>query len=118
MKTSSCSSMLLLALACFACLACGNPRGNGAQQQGAPSGAGPAASGLAGGGELVRPPFEVTGDAQGLLLVWYDERGDVHLANQRSEIPEARRASVRVDALELAPEQRLDPAFVYVADLR
>ncbi len=69
-------------------------------------------------GEVVRPPFDVTGDADGLLLVWYDERGDAHPADKRSEVPEANRERVRVDALELAPDQRLDPAFVYVADLR
>jgi glutaredoxin len=69
-------------------------------------------------GEVVRPPFEVAGDAEGLLLVWYDEQGDAHPANKRSEIPDANRQRVRVEALELAPDQRLDPAFVYVADLR
>jgi glutaredoxin len=69
-------------------------------------------------GEAVTPPFEVSGDAEGLLLVWYDERGDARPASRRSEIPDAQRKSVRVDALELAPEQRLDAAYVYVADLR
>src|ERR1700712_2900879 len=96
------------------CIACGNPSSEAirkAQANGTPIVAAPSAA-------LVKPPFEVKGDAEGLLLVWYDERGDVHLANQRSEIPEDRRSSVRVDALELAPEQRLDRAFVYVADLR
>ncbi|MDB4975089.1 MAG: hypothetical protein JWN48_3430 [Myxococcaceae bacterium] len=116
MKTYSCGSVLLLALA-SAAFACGNPsRQSGGQA--APSGAPVARAPAASIGEPARPPFEVAGEAQGLLLVWYDERGDVHLANQRSEIPEAQRASVRVDALEVAPEQRLDPAFVYVADLR
>ena len=69
-------------------------------------------------GEAVKPPFAVEGEADGLLLVWYDEQGAAHPASNRGEIPESHRASVRVDALELAPEQRLDPAFVYVADLR
>lgn len=69
-------------------------------------------------GESVRPPFEVRGEAEGLLLVWFDEQGDAHPANKRSEVPEGSRERVRVDALELAPDQRLDPAFVYVADLR
>jgi len=97
-------------------LSCGNPPtqaglGKSATQ---PSSAGPAAS----QGELVRPPFEVKGLVEGLLLVWYDERGAAHPASQRADVPEANRASVRVDALELPPEQRLDPAFVYVADLR
>jgi glutaredoxin len=69
-------------------------------------------------GEAVRPPFEVRGEAEGLLLVWYDAQGDAHPANKRAEVPEESRARVRVDALELAPDERLDPAFVYVADLR
>lgn len=79
---------------------------------------GAAAEGAAVAGELVEPPFAVQGEADGLLLVWYDAQGGAHPAGSRSEVPEAQRARVRVDALELAPEQRLDPAFVYVADLR
>ncbi|HEY8428251.1 MAG TPA: glutaredoxin family protein [Sandaracinaceae bacterium] len=68
-------------------------------------------------GELVTPPFEVRGEAEGLLLVWFDEEG-LHTANRRSEIPEERRAMVRVDDLSLPPDARLDPELVYVADLR
>lgn len=68
-------------------------------------------------GELVAPPFEVRGEAEGLLLVWFDAEG-LHTAARRSDIPEERRAMVRVDDLSLAPEDRLDPEFVYVADLR
>lgn len=68
-------------------------------------------------GEAVEPPFEVSGEAEGLLLVWFDEEG-LHTAARRSEIPEAHRDAVRVDDLSLAPDERLDPAFVYVADLR
>lgn len=64
------------------------------------------------------PPFEVRGEAEGLLLVWYDEKGEAHSASSRTEVPEAHRASVRVDALEVPPEQRLDPDYVYVTDLR
>lgn len=68
-------------------------------------------------GEEVTPPFEVKGDCEGLLLVWFDDDGP-HSATRRDEIPEAHRERVRVDSLRLAPEDRLDPAFVYVADLR
>lgn len=76
------------------------------------------ASASAAAGQPVRPPFDVKGTAEGLLLVWYDEHGTAHPAGQRSDVPEGNRRSVRVDALELPPEQRLDPAYVYVADLR
>lgn len=68
-------------------------------------------------GEAVVPPFEVKGDCEGLLLVWFDEEG-AHTATSRDDIPEAHRERVRVDSLRLAPEDRLDPAFVYLADLR
>jgi glutaredoxin len=68
--------------------------------------------------ELVTPPFDVRGEADGLLLVWYDGRGEAHTASNRSDIPAEQRASVRVDALELAPDQRLDGDYVFVADLR
>lgn len=64
------------------------------------------------------PPFAVSGEAEGLLLVWYDDSGGAHAAARRSDVPEANRGRVRVDSLEIAPEQRLDPAYVYVADLR
>jgi glutaredoxin len=66
----------------------------------------------------VTPPFTVASEAEGLLLVWYDETGGAHAAARRGDVPEANRARVRVDSLEIAPEQRLDPAYVYVADLR
>lgn len=65
----------------------------------------------------VNPPFDVRGEAEGLLLVWYDQQG-IHTATKRSEIPEASRAQVRVDSLSVAPDQRLDPDSLYVADLR
>lgn len=67
-------------------------------------------------GEEVKPPFAVQGEAEGLLLVWFDEQGP-HIATKRSEIPEAHRQRVRVDSNRVSPEQRLDPEFVYVADL-
>jgi glutaredoxin len=68
--------------------------------------------------ESVKPPFAVAGEADGLLLVWYDETGAPRSAQKRSEVPEAQRAHVRIDSLEVPPEKRLDPAFMYVADLR
>ena len=68
-------------------------------------------------GEPVTPPFEVAGDAEGLLLVWFDEDG-LHTAESRDEIPAERRAAVRVDDLSLPPDERLDPELVYLADLR
>jgi glutaredoxin len=43
--------------------------------------------------------------------------GGAHTATKRSDIPEAQRRHVRVDSLDVAPDKRLDPAFVYVADL-
>ncbi len=67
-------------------------------------------------GEVVEPPFAVAGEAEGLLLVWFDEEGS-HVAARRSEIPEARRARVRVDDLSLSADRALDPSLVYVADL-
>lgn len=65
----------------------------------------------------VKPPFEVAGELEGLLLVWFDGEG-LHTAQKRSEIPEAQRAAVRIDSLHVAPEARLDPEHVYVADVR
>jgi glutaredoxin len=67
--------------------------------------------------EPIKPPFDVSGEADGLLLVWYDQEG-LHTATKRSEIPEARRGAVRVDSLKVAPDARLDADSVYVADLR
>lgn len=68
-------------------------------------------------GEIVTPPFSVSGDLHGLMLVWFDEQGP-HIANTRDEIPAARRDRVRIDSLSLSPEQRLDPSYVYLADVR
>lgn len=64
-----------------------------------------------------KPPFAIAGECEDLLLVWYDAEG-LHTATKRSEIPEPRRAQVRVDSLRVAPEARLDADHVYVADLR
>jgi glutaredoxin len=65
----------------------------------------------------IKPPFDVNGDLDGLLMVWFDAEG-LHTAQKRSEIPEAQRAAVRVDSLNAAPDARLDPEHLYVADLR
>lgn len=67
-------------------------------------------------GEVVTPPFEVSGAAEGLVLTWYDEEGP-HVASSRTEIPTERRAEVRVDSLSIAPDER-DPDHVFIADLR
>ncbi|MGF1469792.1 MAG: glutaredoxin family protein [Sandaracinaceae bacterium] len=64
----------------------------------------------------VEPPFEVRGEAEGLLLTWFDESG-IHVAPTRSAVPEERRGAVRVDDLDRPPEARPDPDHVYVADL-
>jgi glutaredoxin len=68
-------------------------------------------------GEAVTPPFAVQGELDGLLIVWFDKDGS-HTAKRRSDIPESQRAEVRVDSLGIAPDKRLDPDHVYVADLR
>jgi glutaredoxin len=68
-------------------------------------------------GSPVAPPFAVRGELDGLLLVWFDQEG-LHTAKHRSDIPDDRRAQVRVESLSVAPNQRLDPDHVYVADLR
>ena len=98
-------------LCVLVCLGCGNPPSSPATTQGRP--ADPIAS-----AESVTPPFAIGPEAEGLLLVWYDGEGAAHSAKSRADIPEPSRMRVRVDSLEVAPEQRLDPAFVYVADLR
>jgi glutaredoxin len=95
------------ALFAFALWACGNPPPE--------SGSRPNPTATA---EVVKPPFVVAGEAEGLLLVWYDAAGKPQPATKRSDIPEAQRARVRVDSLEIAPDKRLDPGFVYVADLQ
>ncbi len=92
-------------------IACGNPAPGSAPAAGESSDPLARAS-------VVTPPFPVQGEADGLLLVWYDAEGAAHPARSRAEVPAEQRARVRVDSLEVAPDQRLDPAFMYVADLR
>jgi glutaredoxin len=65
----------------------------------------------------VDPPFAMRGNCEGLLLAWFDANG-VHVVDRRSDVPEGRREHVRVDSLDLAPGDRLDPDDVFVADLR
>jgi glutaredoxin 3 len=101
--------------------ACGNPvpgTATGASDD-SPAASTPQkpASPAAEAGRPVAPPFAVRGELDGLLLVWFDQQG-LHTAKRRSDIPEARRAHVRVESLSVAPSQRLDPEHVYVADLR
>lgn len=67
-------------------------------------------------GEVAVPPFEVRGDCEDLMLVWFDEEGP-HAASRRAEVPAERRGEVRVDSLEIDPDDR-DPDHVFVADLR
>lgn len=103
---------LAVALIAAASLGCtlGNPTGQ------ARSGDEPAnAGGIT--GDPVSPPFAVSGELEGLFLVWFDAEG-THTASSRSDIPEAHREHVRVDSLALAPDQRLDPELVYLADVR
>jgi glutaredoxin len=92
-------------------LACGNP--SPSSSRATQGGADPLAQAVP-----VTPPFAVQGEAEGLLLVWYDAEGVAHSARSRSEVPVESRVRVRVDSLEVAPDQRLDPAFMYVADLQ
>jgi glutaredoxin len=110
----------LLALVSCQLLACGNPldrlskRNESGSAQAAPANGSAAAAGEL---ENIKPPFAVQGELDGLLLVWFDAEG-VHTAQKRSEVPEAQRAHVRIDALTVAPDARLDADHVYVADLR
>ncbi len=61
-------------------------------------------------------PFDLRGDLEGLMLVYYDAEG-AHTATTRSEVPEGAREHVLVDDLNIAPEER-EAGVVYVADLR
>jgi len=92
----------------------GNPLPKDSGEQGAP--AAKSAPTKQEAGEPVVPPFALSGELDGLLLTWFDDKG-LHTASKRSEIPEANRKRVRVDSLTVAPDKRLDPEHVYVADL-
>jgi glutaredoxin len=93
---------------------CGNPTAAVTDTAESPTQHAPTAQGL---GEPVKPPFEVKGELDGLLLVWFDTQG-VHTARTRTEIPEASRGHVRIESLRAGPDQRLDPEEIYVADVR
>lgn len=67
--------------------------------------------------EAAGAPFVVREGAEGLLFVYGDAEG-IHPVERLDEVPAGARARVRVDSLTLPPERRLDPALVYVADLR
>lgn len=107
------SLLVALLLALTTLTACGSSETAASQGAGA---AGEAASGEA-SGEVVRPPFAVRGNAENLMLVWYDEEGP-HTAIGRSEVPTERRAEVRVQSLAVDDADALDEDSVYVADLR
>jgi glutaredoxin len=68
-------------------------------------------------GAVVAPPFSVRGNAEGLLLVWFDAEGP-HTATSRLDVPAERRSEVRVESLDLDHAEGADPDAVYVADLR
>jgi len=91
-------------------MSCGNPTGPEGQAKGK--------SAQVQQGTRVSPPFAVRGELEGLLIVWFDEGGRAHPVVKRSEIPEGARGRVRIDSLEVAPDTRLDPGLVYVADVR
>ncbi len=67
-------------------------------------------------GQIVQPPFAVTGNVEGPMLTWFDDEG-LHVASNREEVPPAHRSKVRVDSLDIPPSERLPPNKVYVADL-
>src|ERR1700742_2990660 len=104
---------VVAALVIGALVACGNPPGGAAKL--AANNAENAAK--ADEPEAIAAPFAIKGEAEGLLLVWYDFKG-VQTAQKRSEVPDAQRANVRVDSLNVAPDARLDADHIYVADLR
>ncbi len=111
-----------LAALAFGCGGNPLPGEGGSQDDSRPAGVGSAPPSTGKGqsgdsGEAVTPPFSVSGELEGLLVVWFDEQG-THTAGKRAEIPEARRQLVRVDSLAVAPDKRLDADHVYVADVR
>jgi glutaredoxin 3 len=64
----------------------------------------------------VAPRLLAEGDAgTGLVFTWFEAGGGFHVTSARSEIPEDRRAVVRVQDPSSPP---LDPTRIWVADLR
>lgn len=106
---------LLLLMALVGVYAC--DRGATASDERATSDGAPQQADSVAKPEAVKPPFPVSGELDGLLMVWFDAEG-LHTAQRRSEIPEAQREVVRIDSLNVSPEDRLDPDLVYIADLR
>jgi len=106
-STANVRRVLLAACLIFTCLACDTSSlGNAPLTPNAPTTS-----------ATTKTPFQLSGDLDGLILGWFDAEG-LHNAAKRSDIPEHHRAQVRVDSLDVAPDQRLDPTLVYVADLR
>ncbi|MCC7539779.1 MAG: hypothetical protein IT379_26385 [Deltaproteobacteria bacterium] len=68
--------------------------------------------------EPIQPPFEIREGASNLLFVFREPNGNLRNASKLADVPAERRAAVRVDSLSIPPERRLDPRYVYVADLR
>src|SRR4051812_26842489 len=96
------------ALLAVAVVACGKPGPGSASPAASESESAPGQSPPAeGDGKPVTPPFAVHGELEGLLLIWFDDQG-THTAARRADVPEARRARVRIDALDVAPDKRLD----------
>jgi glutaredoxin len=81
-----------------------------------PNGASPSAMGSL-EGEVATPPFDVREGATDLVFTYVDDDGP-HTVMTVAEVPADAREHVRVDSLTVAPERRLDPTRVYVADLR
>lgn len=65
--------------------------------------------------ETAAPAPVVRGNAEGFLLTWFDDEG-AHIAEARDDIPTEHRSRVRVDRLDVAPEDR-DPSNVWLANL-
>lgn len=116
MTTARCAAVLTVALALGLLAACGNPVEQATQATQAPERPAAAAEPVAVAVEKVVPPFAVAGDCDGLLLSWFDGDG-LHTAQRRQDVPEDRRAQVRVVSMATDPTHRLDPEHVYVADL-
>jgi len=101
------AASLVLASACRSAAPGGSGSGSGA----------PAAHDALAEAPVVVPPFAVREGAPDLYLAWYDGAGAAHTATRIGDVPAEHRARVRVDSLAVPPEQKLDPDFVYVADL-
>jgi glutaredoxin len=107
---------ILLALALGLGLASGSGCRRGQDESaGAEGGPSPEASASAAALGQALPPLELTAETEHLLLTWVDEAGDFHVVEKVSEVPEDRRAKVRVVVTDQPP---LESRWVYVADLQ